>query len=72
MKAVMGLMLLCNTLMGCDERVKTVDYYSRHLNEALALTDNCYNNIWWGDECINANEALIQAERLSLTDIRQK
>ncbi|WP_407065262.1 EexN family lipoprotein [Enterobacter mori] len=65
LKVCIVLTLLLSIVTGCDNSIKSVDYFSRHLSEALHLSEECDNSLWRNDECANAHDALIQAERMS-------
>lgn len=65
MKRAIVFPVLFLILSGCTDAAKSIDYYSKHLDEAADVSDQCMKNIVHDETCANANEALNNAERLN-------
>jgi len=54
MKKITLLILSIIVLSGCDDKPKSIDYYSKHTDEAKAILDTCNAK---GDDSVNCYHA---------------
>lgn len=64
MKRIIFTPVLFLILSGCMDAEKSIEYYSKNLNEAADISDRCIKDIVHDETCANANAALNNAERL--------
>ena len=63
MKILPALLFVPIVLVGCNEKIYDVSYYSEHLDEAAKVMEKCKTGDVTDDNCKNAGEAIQMQKR---------
>jgi hypothetical protein len=54
-----NILIFCTLISGCYEDVKSEQYYSSNLHEAIKVIESCSSQKKWNQNCENASEAIL-------------